>query len=426
MNSTKMSGAKSRQRGSSLFIVAAALIAFIGLMGVAIDLVSLYLGKSEAQRAADAAALAGATVFVSTGCTSTSAGCAAAETLATTQAVTVGKTNLVGGAAPTIPNSNVSFDLSHAGDPLISVVVNATLPTYFMQVFGVTSANISATATAEAFNPSGSNTGPTLCVSCLKPFLVPNCDTAHAAPANASCTGGGSAKAGFGNTGGAFIVNGAIANPGAYPAGVIGEPWTLHSIGPPSQYYELAMGGQSKSVFQNNVQFCNTNMVLTCGNTLNTLNGNAVGPNGHAVGCLITYGVTCNAQTVNATDSIVVNAGATPPWTITAGAGNPFFTAGSTITQSASIITAAVYDGHTLDPGGDTVTIIGYLQFFITDINHHGSAVGQTDDIDAIILNITTCGAGGGTCGAGGSGQGTGGTVAGGGASFVPVRLVHP
>jgi len=180
MNTIEMSGAKSRQRGSSLFIVAAALIAFIGLMGVAIDLVSLYLGKSEAQRAADAAALAGATVFVSTGCTSTSVGCAAAETLATTQAVTVGKTNLVGGAAPTIPNGNVSFDLSHAGDPLITVVVNATLPTYFMQLFGVTSANISATATAEAFNPSGNTTGPTLCVSCLKPFLVPNCDTAHA------------------------------------------------------------------------------------------------------------------------------------------------------------------------------------------------------------------------------------------------------
>src|SRR6185369_16706545 len=175
----------------------------------AIDLVSLYLGKSEAQRAADAAALAGATVFVSTGCTSTSAGCAASQTLASTQAVTVGQTNLVGGAAPTIPNGNVSFDLSHAGDPLITVVVNATLPTYFMKVFGVTSANISATATAEAFNPSGNTTGPTLCVSCLKPFLVPNCDPLHLSPANAGCTGGAG-----GNSGGAFIVNGAIAHPG--------------------------------------------------------------------------------------------------------------------------------------------------------------------------------------------------------------------
>ena len=114
-----------------------------------------------------------------------------------------------------------------------------------------------------------------------------------------------------------------------------------------------------------------------------------------------------------------MNAGATPPWTITAGAGNPFFPAGSTITQSASIITAAVYDGHALNPGGDTVTIIGYMQLFIKDVAHHGSGLGQTDDVDAIIMNVTTCGAGG-------SGQGTGGTVAGSGAGFVPVRLVHP
>src|SRR6185369_14307469 len=148
-------GRRNRQRGSALFTVAMAMIAFIGMMGLAIDLVSLYLAKSEAQRAADAAALAGATVFVSSGCTSNSAGCAAAQTAATNQAVTVGKLNLVAGAAPTIPNGNVSFDLSHPGDPLITVVVNATMPTYFMKLFGVNSANISSTATAEAYNPSG-------------------------------------------------------------------------------------------------------------------------------------------------------------------------------------------------------------------------------------------------------------------------------
>src|ERR1700745_149947 len=174
MNTLKLKvrfGRRNRQRGSALFTVAVALIAFIGLMGLAIDLVSLYLGKSEAQRAADAAALAGATVFVSSGCTSNSAGCGAAQTAATTQAVTVGKLNLVAGAAPTIPNGNVSFDLTHPGDPLITVVVSATMPTYFMKLFGVNTANVSSTATAEAYNPSGTANGPTFCVSCLKPFL---------------------------------------------------------------------------------------------------------------------------------------------------------------------------------------------------------------------------------------------------------------
>ena len=61
---TVKAGKKGRERGSSLFIVAAAMLALVGLTGLGIDLVALYLGKSEAQRAADAAALAGAQEFV--------------------------------------------------------------------------------------------------------------------------------------------------------------------------------------------------------------------------------------------------------------------------------------------------------------------------------------------------------------------------
>jgi Putative Flp pilus-assembly TadE/G-like len=408
-------GQRNRQRGSALFTVAVALIAFIGLMGLAIDLVSLYLGKSEAQRAADAAALAGATVFVSSGCTSNSAGCGAAQTAATTQALTVGKLNLVGGATPTIPNGNVSFDLSHAGDPLITVVVNATMPTYFMKLFGVTSANVSSTATAEAFNPSGTANGPTFCVSCLKPFLVPNCDPNHAAPANGSCAAGG-------NSGGAFInANGSIANPGVAPAGIIGQSWQLHTSQGPSHWFEVAFDcSQSGSAFQAAVKTCD-NSAFNCGSQLCLLDGKKVGPNNHAVCSLIGY-TNSNSQDCTSVDSISVNAANTPPFTITAGAGNPFFASGSTITQSASVVTVPVFDGGATNPGNATVTIVGYLQLFIQGINHNG----KDDFITATIMNASSCGKGGGSCGTGGSGQGTGGAVSGGGSGFIPVRLVHP
>jgi len=410
-------GRRNRQRGSALFTVAVALIAFIGLMGLAIDLVSLYLGKSEAQRAADAAALAGATVFVTSGCTSNSAGCAAAETAATTQAMTVGKLNLVGGAAPTIPNGNVSFDLSHPGDPLITVVVNATLNTYFMNLFGVKTANVSSTATAEADNPSGTANGPTFCVSCLKPFLVPNCDPSHAAPANPTCAGGAN-----GNAGGAFIkADGTIANPGVAPNGIIGQSWTLHTNQTPSHWYEVAFDcSQSGKNFQNDVQTCN-NSSFNCGSSLCVLDGKKVGPNNHAVCSLIGY-TNSNSQNCTSVDSIAINGANTPPFTITAGGGNPFFPSGAKITQSASVVTVPVFDGATVNPGGATVTIVGYLQLFIQGINHNG-----TDDfITATIMNASSCGHGGGSCGTGGSGQGSGGAVSGGGAGFIPVRLVHP
>jgi hypothetical protein len=408
-------GRRNRQRGSALFTVTMALIAFIGLMGLAIDLVSLYLGKSEAQRAADAAALAGATVFVSSGCTSNSAGCAAAQTAATNQAVTVGKLNLVGGAVPTIPNGNVSFDLSHAGDPLITVVVNATMPTYFMKLFGVTSANISSTATAEAYNPSGTANGPTFCVSCLKPFLVPNCDPNHAAPANPNCAGGG-------NSGGAFInANGTIANPGVAPTGIIGQSWQLHTSQGPSHWYEVAFDcSQSGKNFETDVQTCN-NSAFNCGSQLCLLDGKKVGPNNHAVCSLIGY-TNSNAQDCTSVDTVSVNAANTPPLTITAGPGNPFFTSGAKITQSASVVTVPVFDGGATNPGNATVTIVGYLQLFIQGINHNG----KDDFITATIMNASSCGGGGGSCGTGGNGQGSGGGVSGGGSGFIPVRLVHP
>src|SRR5260370_20955886 len=87
---------KSRERGSSLFIVGAAMLMLIGLLGLSIDMVALYLGKSEGQRAADAAALAGAQEFVISGFTSGLVSQATVQTLATNQAVAVGQKNLVG------------------------------------------------------------------------------------------------------------------------------------------------------------------------------------------------------------------------------------------------------------------------------------------------------------------------------------------
>ena len=38
----------NRERGSTLFIAAASLLAIISMAGLAIDLVALYVGKSEA------------------------------------------------------------------------------------------------------------------------------------------------------------------------------------------------------------------------------------------------------------------------------------------------------------------------------------------------------------------------------------------
>ena len=412
------------------------MLALLVMMGLGIDSVALYLGKSEAQRAADAAALAGAQEFVVSGFTSGLVTQATVKILATNQAIAAGQKNLIGGMAPSIPSGNVTFDFTHAGNPLISVQVGATLPTYFMRVFGVNNASVAATATAEAYNPTGSAAGgPTLCTSCLRPFLVPNCDPVHlvAQPGgNASCPSSGVK----GQNQDYLLVppNYTLNHPGPAPTGIVGESWTLHTGGPstntPSQWYSVAfLGAQSKSAYQANIASCNTDAIV-CGTVLQTLDGKAVGPTDHGIDSLIHAsgnGLNNGQDTINVT-------GGTTPFPMYAGSHNPLVTAGvisagTQISQSDSLVTAPVYDGSALVPGSSTVTVIGYLQMFITEVQHN-----KTDDIiTAIITNVMSCGAAtGGTCatggnaGAGGGGSGTSGTVTAGGAGFVPIRLVHP
>ena len=69
----------TNQRGSTLIVAVASLLMMLGMAGFAIDALTLYVSRTDAQRAADSAALAGAKIFVSSGCT-TSADCTTGST----------------------------------------------------------------------------------------------------------------------------------------------------------------------------------------------------------------------------------------------------------------------------------------------------------------------------------------------------------
>src|SRR5882672_1139925 len=81
-------------------------VALMGMAALAIDLVTLYVAKAQAQRVADSAALAGAKTLVEYGITADpqntqlawSSGC----TQATAQAIALANGGRIGGAAPAI------------------------------------------------------------------------------------------------------------------------------------------------------------------------------------------------------------------------------------------------------------------------------------------------------------------------------------
>src|SRR6267143_7317267 len=191
------------ERGVTMVLVALSMVAILAMAALSIDVVTLYLANAEAQRSADTAALAAARVLSLTGMTGDPANSPAgginpwqqACTLATSVAKAVATQNTMGGIAllpgqvtVTFPNNS---DTTHCTgttaefgvNPLVTVKVQRTdLPTFFARMWGRTGASVGATATAEAFNSSNSDSvnvgspGTIIPVQprCVKPWIVPN------------------------------------------------------------------------------------------------------------------------------------------------------------------------------------------------------------------------------------------------------------
>ncbi len=418
----------NNDRGASLVIVALSMLFLLGMLGLGIDLASLYVGRTQAQRSADAAALAAAQAFVDGGCTSgLNSDC---TTMATNRATSVGTTNLVAGV---VPNISVTFNTANTSNPQVTVVAaraaayGNAMPTFFIRVFGISSADVSASATAETYNPSGQ--GVPVGVQCVKPWFYPNCDYSRSTvtttpPGNPNCLAADGTMY-------QYLVNpsdGSIQYPGLAPAGLIGESIQVKPSDPsqsasPSKFYTVLLpsdgamscplcanggsgtGTNSGSNYQTNIECCNQ-ANITCGTIQVTpVTGNKVGPTGSGVDCLI------NQKPGNGQDIIDVS---TVPFTVTAGANNLLFPPGSQISlsDSPSTVSLPIFDGTPMCPGGScpatvNIKILGFLQVFITGE--------QSGNVNAYITNVAGCGNGGG-----------GNPINASGAAPLPVRLIYP
>jgi Flp pilus assembly protein TadG len=245
---------RSNERGVTLALVAAAMVAMIGMAALSIDVGTLYQAKAEAQRAADAAALAAARVISISGVTGDPntvssweavCGISGTATLAA-NSVAQAQWNFVGGvAAPTVTvtygTGTGSTDCSTLAGSTSSFTVNPTVtvyvqqpnvPTFFGRIFalipGGTSKNsgVSGTATAEVYNPSGSGSLSSGMVPvqprCVKPWIVPDNDPVHTNPALPGCNASGCK---FVQPDGTIVSTGVTL--AGSPGGVIGEAFNL-------------------------------------------------------------------------------------------------------------------------------------------------------------------------------------------------------
>jgi Flp pilus assembly protein TadG len=438
---------RERERGFTMAFVALTMAVLISMAALSIDVATLYQAKAEAQRAADAAALTAARVISISGLTTDPANnggswapaCGGATSYATVAATKMAQQNLIGGAAASSVLVNyVDGKSGGAGsadctgfisgnfsvNPVVTVIVQRTnLPVFFAHIFSLfgpafSSPSVSATATAEAYNPEGAIPLAPVNPRCVKPWFVPNLDPGHTAPP------------------GTFVspTVGTIINPGVWTTGVIGETFNLISAcgagatcvppsggpvviagTPPQLEYlpglvsnaSVAIASNPKITACSNatnddyieaIAGCDQSTVYACGSSLtNTvdLTKNPGPPGSESVSgaqCLINETADGLA---NGQDALAPPGPGpyTYPFKIAAGSESALLSAGITsgteITSSPSIVSLPIYDSAavtTFTPPTTQVTVIGFLQVFI---NRAGLA---TEDINVTVMNVAGCG----------------------------------
>ncbi len=429
-----------------MVLVAIAMVAIIAMAALSIDVVTLYLAREEVQRSADAAALGAARVLSLSGVTgdpqNATAQWPAACTAAAQVAQALADQNAVSNATATSVNVNFLYngtDMPNCAftganafgvNPQVKVqVIRAGLPTFFSRIWSRNTNSVSATATAEAFNSSGSGTfAPNGIVPvqprCVKPWIVSNHD-----PKN-------SGTPFVGLTDGSIQNPGIQLDPGTGTGAVIGEKFALVSdcltgnpnckqfINPPSYNkqgpntlgYVPALiaepdavavpGCATSSDYQNAIAGCDQSTVYACG---------IIGGGAHAD---LTFNPgKANGDTATATQCLIHQAAGQDvldstvfPFRIHAGLGNPMIT-NALITSSNSIVTVPIYDDT---PGAFTVdqpavTIVGFLQVFINSLDT------TSGNINVTVLNVAGC-----------SNTATDSTPTVSGTSPVPIRLITP
>jgi Flp pilus assembly protein TadG len=411
---------RRKERGQTILLVAISLVSLLAMAALAIDVVTLYAARSEAQRAADAAALVGAKAFVDSGVTTDPANTTLqtlAQDMATAGINSVLQQNTIAGVAPALAAAP-TFNFTNPGNPQISVTLQRTnLPIFFARIWGNRPMTISATATAEAYNPSGSqtNTGNYVPIApkCVKPLLVVNADNTRAgAPFVTPATG----AAATGVVGESLTLTQACTSggPATCTKSLVPVASTFYPAVVTPNSANLCPSCQGAADYEQSIECCDFNL-YSCGGTVANAQVDMVIRHGqlrsdtsNGLQCLMNAAGQGLGQ---GQDILDVPPGGTDPMQITASSGPQ---SGNLVTTSNSIATLPIINADPVNtiPLSGQVTIIGFLQVFVDS----EQVVGNQSTLNAHVLNISGCG----------NSPGATPVVASGATTPIPVRLVHP
>jgi len=247
-----------RNQGYIIVTVAGLLVVLLGFTALAVDLGVLYSARTSAQRAADAAALAGAFTFVAD---PTSPQPATASDQATQTALT----NSILGTS--VQPAEVSVSVNNR---IVTVNVMRTEPTFIAGVLGVSAATVHARADAEA-SPGATSS------YCVKPWFIPNTMLSTQLP----CTACGNGQV--------IISNGQLTT---FAKSQVGTQFAVKPQDPknalgPGQFFAVQLPGDTGgNDYRNEIGIC-TSTVVGCQQSYSVKTGNMTGPTKQGVSDLI-------------------------------------------------------------------------------------------------------------------------------------------
>lgn len=348
-------------RGVSIVFVAITIVASMAAVALAIDIGMLLNARTEAQRAADSAALAGAGWLIPN---------PNDDVGAEAEAINYGAMNTVTDVPVALLPQDVDVDLPQQK---VTVTVRrradrgTAVPTWFARVFGVNQVDVEARAAAQVL-PAGSAT-------CLKPFAIPD--------AFDDVNGNGVFDFGVDNYDPAIHGYGSdwrdSGNPGDDGLGYVedfGRTANLKQGGPsdppqPGWYYPWdipqvdgspATGGDK---YRWNIANCNPS-VVTVGDEYWIENGNMIGPTAQGVLDLIAQDPDAYWDPVSNT---VENSNRAPNWESSPRVG----------------IVPVWHPGRPFDPGKEPIVFTNFVAMFFESV----IGTGQEQEVNIRIMYAT-------------------------------------
>ncbi len=350
------------EKGYTLIVVAGVLVIMLGFATLSIDVGMMYAAHTAAQRAADAAALAGAFTFIE------SPYATQPIAVATTRATNTAIENTILGKP--IQSAEVTVQVDY-DNRIVTVNLSHIIPTFFAGVLGQKFVTVSVVGSAEAspLGPTGSD--------CVKPWFLPNfilsdkgCGACTSAPQHE------------------LIVENNAVTPWAQSYMINQSGFIMRAGSPggalaPSDYCDIILPGNGPggSDYRDNISKCDpTGNTVQCQVLYNMLTGGKVGPTKQGVDALITLFGTVTPDTWNG---------------YSAGVPTYLGPSGNVKYFSHQVVLIAIWDtcstycsdpdNFKLNGGNVWVPVIGFAMVFIDGMTGK--------DINAHIIGATACGA---------------------------------